>query len=125
MEKLLLKSTRTPGASWISAGFWGMDARCNVYAPAAQRELKWILARQSDKDYIQAYCIQRRALVEKFLALYEAEVVPFFLICAARNLRRCERLQRAGGEPWPQRARSWADLISAICTTESPRRRRR
>jgi 4-aminobutyrate aminotransferase-like enzyme/Ser/Thr protein kinase RdoA (MazF antagonist) len=56
-----------------------MDAGLADFAhPAAQRELKWDLAAagwiRQHFDHIKD--TSRRALVEKFLALYEAEVVP-------------------------------------------------
>jgi 4-aminobutyrate aminotransferase-like enzyme/Ser/Thr protein kinase RdoA (MazF antagonist) len=56
-----------------------MDGALQSFAhPAAQRELKWDSARAGwIKDYIKEIGdSKRRGLVEKFLALYEAEVVP-------------------------------------------------
>jgi len=53
--------------------------RCNrLRTRAASRELKWDSARAGwIREYIQEIGdSRRRALVEKFLALYEAEVVP-------------------------------------------------
>jgi 4-aminobutyrate aminotransferase-like enzyme/Ser/Thr protein kinase RdoA (MazF antagonist)/murein DD-endopeptidase MepM/ murein hydrolase activator NlpD len=63
-----------------------MDAALADFAhPAAQRELKWNLAGaawiRQHLDHIRD--ASRRALVEKFLALYEAEVLPI-----ASKLRR-------------------------------------
>jgi 4-aminobutyrate aminotransferase-like enzyme/Ser/Thr protein kinase RdoA (MazF antagonist) len=63
-----------------------MDAALADFAhPAAQRELKWNLAGagwiRQHLDHIRD--ASRRALVEKFLALYEAEVLPI-----ASRLRR-------------------------------------
>ncbi len=61
-------------------GFLGtMDAALQSFShPAAHRELKWDSSRASwIKDYIRHIAgAKRRALVEKFLALYELEVVP-------------------------------------------------
>ncbi|HKV62761.1 MAG TPA: aminotransferase class III-fold pyridoxal phosphate-dependent enzyme [Candidatus Acidoferrum sp.] len=56
-----------------------MDAALQSFVhPAASRELKWDSARAGwIKDYIKEIGdSNRRGLVEKFLALYEAEVVP-------------------------------------------------
>jgi 4-aminobutyrate aminotransferase-like enzyme/Ser/Thr protein kinase RdoA (MazF antagonist) len=56
-----------------------MDGALQSFAhPAASRELKWDSARAGwIKEYIKEIGdSKRRALVEKFLALYEAEVVP-------------------------------------------------
>jgi len=56
-----------------------MDAALQSFThPAAHRELKWDSSRAGwIKDYIKEIAdSKRRALVEKFLALYEAEVVP-------------------------------------------------
>src|SRR6266403_432809 len=72
---------------------------------AAHRELKWDSSRAGwIKDYVKHIAdLKRRALVEKFLALYEAEVVP--------NLLRLRRRVIYGdandhnvlvSEPWPQ-----------------------
>jgi len=48
--------------------------------PATHRDLKWDLSRSLwARDYLsQIHNPQRRALVEKFLALFEAEAVPLF-----------------------------------------------
>ena len=72
--------------------------------PAAQRELKWDFARagwiREHLDLISD--TERRALVEKFLALYDAEVVP-----AIGRLRRSVVYGDANdynvlvSEPWP------------------------
>jgi 4-aminobutyrate aminotransferase-like enzyme/Ser/Thr protein kinase RdoA (MazF antagonist) len=52
--------------------------------PAAHRELKWDLASAGwIREELERIESSRRALVEKFLALYEAEVVP-----ALHNIRR-------------------------------------
>ena len=56
-----------------------MDAALQTFAhPAAERELKWDSSRAGwIKDYVREISDSKRcALVEKFLALYEAEVVP-------------------------------------------------
>jgi len=56
-----------------------MDAALQSFGhPAAHRELKWDSSRAGwVKDHIKHIAdSKRRALVEKFLALYEAEVVP-------------------------------------------------
>jgi 4-aminobutyrate aminotransferase-like enzyme/Ser/Thr protein kinase RdoA (MazF antagonist) len=56
-----------------------LDAALQDFAhPAAERELKWDLARTGwIRDYLQHIpSPARRALVERFLALYEAEVLP-------------------------------------------------
>ena len=83
-----------------------LDAALQSFThPAAQRELKWDSSRASRiKDYIKHIGdSKRRALVEKFLALYEAEVVPFL-----SHLRRTVIYGDANdynvlvGEPWPQ-----------------------
>jgi 4-aminobutyrate aminotransferase-like enzyme/Ser/Thr protein kinase RdoA (MazF antagonist) len=63
-----------------------MDAALQDFShPAAARELKWDLSRAGwIREYLR--CIERpkrRALVEKFLALYEQEIVP-----ALPHLRR-------------------------------------
>src|SRR5258708_7632731 len=73
--------------------------------PAAQRELKWDSARAGwIKDYIKHIDdSKRRALVKKFLALYEAEVVPVL-----PQLRRSVIYGDANdynvlfSDPWPQ-----------------------
>ncbi len=72
---------------------------------AAHRELKWDSSRAGwIKDYIKHIAdLKRRALVEKFLALYEAEVVPHLA-----RLRRGVIYGDANdhnvlvSEPWPQ-----------------------
>jgi 4-aminobutyrate aminotransferase-like enzyme/Ser/Thr protein kinase RdoA (MazF antagonist) len=73
--------------------------------PAAHRELKWDLARAGwIRDYLHHIADpSRRALVEKFLALYESEVVP-----ALPSLRRSVIYGDANDynvlvtPPWPQ-----------------------
>jgi Ser/Thr protein kinase RdoA (MazF antagonist) len=73
--------------------------------PAAQRELKWDSARAGwIKEYIKEIGdSRRRRLVEKFLTLYEAEVVP-----ALPRLRRSVIYGDANdynvlvGDAWPQ-----------------------
>jgi 4-aminobutyrate aminotransferase-like enzyme/Ser/Thr protein kinase RdoA (MazF antagonist) len=73
--------------------------------PAAQRELKWDLARaQWIRSYLHLVTDSpRRALVERFLALYEDTVVP-----ALPLLRRSVIYGDANdhnvlvGEPWPE-----------------------
>jgi 4-aminobutyrate aminotransferase-like enzyme/Ser/Thr protein kinase RdoA (MazF antagonist) len=73
--------------------------------PAAHCELKWDSSRAAwIKEYIpEIEGAQRRALVEQFLALYEAEVVPRF-----PRLRRSVIYGDANdynvlvSEPWPQ-----------------------
>ncbi len=83
-----------------------MDAALQSFThPAASRELKWDSSRAGwIKDYIKEIPdSKRRALVEKFLALYEAEVVPVF-----PRLRRSVIYGDANdynilvGEAWPQ-----------------------
>src|SRR6266481_8719802 len=83
-----------------------MDAALQSFShPAAHRELKWDSSRAGwIKDYVKYISdSKRRALVEKFLALYETEVVP--------NLRRLRRSVIYGdandhnvlvSDPWPQ-----------------------
>ncbi len=82
-----------------------MDAALADFAhPAAQRELKWDFARAGwIREYLHLIPDSaRRALVEHFLALYEAEVVP-----AMPWLRRSVVYGDANdynvlvGEPWP------------------------
>ena len=83
-----------------------MDAALQSFEhPAALRELKWDSSRAGwIKEYIlEIESAERRKLVEKFLRLYEEEVVP-----------RLPRLRRSviygdandynvlAGEPWPQ-----------------------
>src|SRR5213078_2078470 len=91
-----------------------MDAALQSFAhPAAHRELKWDSSRAAwIKEYVKHIAdSKRRALVERFLALYEAEVVP--------NLPRLRRSVIYGdandhnvlvSEPWPQ-PRKIAGLI--------------
>src|SRR5258707_9964241 len=83
-----------------------MDAALQSFMhPAAQRELKWDSARAGwIKDYIKHIDdSKRRALVKKFLALYEAEVVPVL-----PQLRRSVIYGDANdynvlfSDPWPQ-----------------------
>jgi 4-aminobutyrate aminotransferase-like enzyme/Ser/Thr protein kinase RdoA (MazF antagonist) len=83
-----------------------MDAALQSFAhPAAQRELKWDASRAGwIRDYIKHIAdSKRRAMVEKFLALYEAEVVP-----ALPRLRRSVIYGDANdhnvlvSDPWPQ-----------------------
>ncbi len=83
-----------------------MDAALQSFAhAAAHRELKWDSSRAGwSKDYIKHIPdSKRRALVEKFLALYEADVVPIL-----PRLRRSVIYGDANdynvlvGEPWPQ-----------------------
>src|SRR6266566_2456534 len=91
-----------------------MDAALQSFAhPAAHRELKWDSSRAVwIKEYVKHIAdSKRRALVERFLALYEAEVAP--------NLPRLRRSVIYGdandhnvlvSEPWPQ-PRKIAGLI--------------
>src|SRR5580693_6452925 len=73
--------------------------------PAAHRELKWDLARSGwIRDYLRYIGDSgRRALVERFLGLYESDVVP-----ALPSLRRSVIYGDANGynvlvsSPWPQ-----------------------
>jgi 4-aminobutyrate aminotransferase-like enzyme/Ser/Thr protein kinase RdoA (MazF antagonist) len=83
-----------------------MDAALQSFThAAAHRELKWDSSRASwIKDYIKHISdSKRRALVEKFLALYEAEVVPVL-----PRLRRSVIYGDANdynvlvSDPWPQ-----------------------
>jgi 4-aminobutyrate aminotransferase-like enzyme/Ser/Thr protein kinase RdoA (MazF antagonist)/murein DD-endopeptidase MepM/ murein hydrolase activator NlpD len=83
-----------------------MDAALQTFThPAAHRELKWDSSRAGwIKDYVKHIAgSKRRALVEKFLALYEAEVVPVL-----PRLRRSVIYGDANdhnvlvSEPWPQ-----------------------
>jgi 4-aminobutyrate aminotransferase-like enzyme/Ser/Thr protein kinase RdoA (MazF antagonist)/murein DD-endopeptidase MepM/ murein hydrolase activator NlpD len=83
-----------------------MDAALQSFEhPAAHRELKWDSSRASwIKEFIREIeGNERRALVEKFLALYEAEVVP-----RLSRLRRSVIYGDANdhnvlvSEPWPQ-----------------------
>ena len=83
-----------------------MDAALQDFShPAAHRELKWDLSRA---NWIAEYlhCIEgaaRRALVERFLKLYQTEVIP-----ALPRLRRSVIYGDANdhnvlvGAPWPQ-----------------------
>jgi 4-aminobutyrate aminotransferase-like enzyme/Ser/Thr protein kinase RdoA (MazF antagonist) len=83
-----------------------MDAALQSFThAAAHRELKWDSSRAGwIKDYIgQIADSKRRALVEKFLALYEAEVIPVL-----PRLRRSVIYGDANdynvlvSDPWPQ-----------------------
>ncbi len=83
-----------------------MDAALQTFThPAAHRELKWDSSRAGwIKDYVKHIAgSKRRALVEKFLALYEAEVV-----LVLPRLRRSVVYGDANdhnvlvSEPWPQ-----------------------
>jgi 4-aminobutyrate aminotransferase-like enzyme/Ser/Thr protein kinase RdoA (MazF antagonist) len=83
-----------------------MDAALQSFShPAAHRELKWDSSRAAwIKEYVQHIAdATRRALVEKFLKLYDSEVVP-----ALPRLRRSIIYGDANdynvlvSEPWPQ-----------------------
>src|SRR6266852_3236164 len=83
-----------------------MDAALQTFThPAAHRELKWDSSRAGwIKDYVKHIAgSKRRALVEKFLSLYEAEVVPVL-----PRLRRAVIYGDANdhnvlvSDPWPQ-----------------------
>jgi 4-aminobutyrate aminotransferase-like enzyme/Ser/Thr protein kinase RdoA (MazF antagonist) len=83
-----------------------MDVALQSFAhPAAHRELKWDSSRVSwIKEYVKHIAdSNRRALVEKFIKLYESEVVP-----ALPRLRRSIIYGDANdynvlvGDPWPQ-----------------------
>jgi 4-aminobutyrate aminotransferase-like enzyme/Ser/Thr protein kinase RdoA (MazF antagonist) len=83
-----------------------MDAALQSFShPGAHRELKWDSSRAGwIKDYVQHIAEpKRRALVEKFLALYLSEVVP-----ALPRLRRSVIYGDANdhnvlvNDPWPQ-----------------------
>jgi 4-aminobutyrate aminotransferase-like enzyme/Ser/Thr protein kinase RdoA (MazF antagonist) len=83
-----------------------MDAGlANFSHPATHRELKWDLSRASwIRDYLSHIGnSKQRALVEKFLALYESEVIP-----ALPSLRRSVIYGDANdynvlvSPPWPQ-----------------------
>jgi 4-aminobutyrate aminotransferase-like enzyme/Ser/Thr protein kinase RdoA (MazF antagonist) len=83
-----------------------MDAALADFShPAAQRELKWDLGRSSwIRDYLRYIDdSSRRALVERFLGLYESDVVP-----ALPSLRRSVLYGDANDYnvlvslPWPQ-----------------------
>src|SRR5712664_2230926 len=83
-----------------------MDAALESFThAAAHRELKWDSSRAGwIKDYVKHIAgSKRRALVEKFLALYEAEVVPVL-----PRLRRSVIYGDANdynvlvSDPWPQ-----------------------
>src|SRR6266576_327330 len=83
-----------------------MDAALQSFAhAAAHRELKWDASRAGwIKDYVKHIAgSKRRALVEKFLALYEAEVAPLL-----PRLRRSMIYGDANdhnvlvSDPWPQ-----------------------
>jgi 4-aminobutyrate aminotransferase-like enzyme/Ser/Thr protein kinase RdoA (MazF antagonist) len=97
----------SPGLLGDLGRFLGeMDAALQSFAhAAAHRELKWDSSRAGwIKDYVKHIAdAKRRALVEKFLALYEAEVVPVL-----PRLRRGVIYGDANdynvlvSEPWPQ-----------------------
>jgi 4-aminobutyrate aminotransferase-like enzyme/Ser/Thr protein kinase RdoA (MazF antagonist) len=83
-----------------------MDAALRDFShPAVHRELKWDLARAGwIRDYLKHIeDSARRTLVERFLALYESEVVP-----AVKSLRRSVVYGDANdynvliSPPWPQ-----------------------
>jgi 4-aminobutyrate aminotransferase-like enzyme/Ser/Thr protein kinase RdoA (MazF antagonist) len=83
-----------------------MDAALQSFShPAAHRELKWDSSRAAwIKDYVPHIAdSNRRALIEKFIKLYESEVVP-----ALPQLRRSIIYGDANdynvlvGHPWPQ-----------------------
>jgi 4-aminobutyrate aminotransferase-like enzyme/Ser/Thr protein kinase RdoA (MazF antagonist) len=83
-----------------------MDAALQSFShPAAHRELKWDSSRASwIKNYVQHIAdAKRHILVEKFLGLYESEVVP-----ALPRLRRSVIYGDANdhnvlvSDPWPQ-----------------------
>jgi 4-aminobutyrate aminotransferase-like enzyme len=83
-----------------------MDAALQTFShPAAHRELKWDSSRTGwIKEYVPHIAdAKRRALVEKFLALYEAQVVPVL-----PRLRRTVIYGDANdynvliSDPWPQ-----------------------
>jgi 4-aminobutyrate aminotransferase-like enzyme/Ser/Thr protein kinase RdoA (MazF antagonist) len=83
-----------------------MDAALTDFShPAVLRELKWDLARAGwIRDFLKHIeDSKRRALVERFLALYESEVVP-----AVKSLRRSVVYGDANdynvliSPPWPQ-----------------------
>jgi 4-aminobutyrate aminotransferase-like enzyme/Ser/Thr protein kinase RdoA (MazF antagonist) len=83
-----------------------MDAALQDFShPSANRELKWNLADAGwIRDYLRSIADpSRRALVERFLALYETDVVP-----ALARLRRSVIYGDANdhnilvGPPWPQ-----------------------
>ena len=91
-----------------------MDAALQSFShPAAHRELKWDSSRALwIKDYIKEIAdSKRRALVEKFIALYESEVVPVL-----PRLRRSVIYGDANdhnvlvSDPWP-RPREVASVI--------------
>ena len=83
-----------------------MDAALQSFShPASHRELKWDSSRAAwIKDYVQHIGdAKRRALVEKFITLYESEVIP-----ALPRLRRSVIYGDANdynvlvSDPWPQ-----------------------
>jgi len=83
-----------------------MDAALQSFAhPAAHRELKWDSSRARwIKEYVRHIGDERRrALVEKFIALYEAEAVPLLprlrrsVICGDAN-----DYNVLVSDPWPQ-----------------------
>jgi len=104
-----------------------MDAALQSFThPAAHRELKWDSSRAGwIKEYVKHIGnSKRRALVEKFLALYETEAVP--------NLPRLRRSVIYGdandhnvlvSEPWPQPRRiagviDFGDMHCGITASE-------
>jgi hydroxylysine kinase len=83
-----------------------MDAALQAFShPAALRELKWDSSRAGwIKEYVPHIAdAKRRALVEKFLSLYETEVIP-----VSSRLRRSVIYGDANdhnvlvSDPWPQ-----------------------
>jgi 4-aminobutyrate aminotransferase-like enzyme/Ser/Thr protein kinase RdoA (MazF antagonist) len=105
-----------------------MDAALQSFShPAANRELKWDSSRAGwIKDYAKDIDdSKRRALVEKFLALYEAEVVP-----SSPRLRRSVIYGDANdhnvlvSDPWPQPRKiagviDFGDLHHGITASEA------
>ena len=109
-----------------------MDAALADFThPAATRELKWDLARAGwIREHLgEIETPARRALVERVLARYEAEVVPALPTPAARrDPRRRQRPQRDRRRPArPAAGGRRASSTSATCTTASwwPSRRSR
>jgi 4-aminobutyrate aminotransferase-like enzyme/Ser/Thr protein kinase RdoA (MazF antagonist) len=104
-----------------------MDAALQSFShPAAHRELKWDSSRATwIKEYVQHIAdANRRALVEKFLRLYEAEAVP-----ALPRLRRSVIYGDANdynvlvSEPWPHPRRvasviDFGDLHHGLMVSE-------
>src|SRR5260370_6368144 len=119
---------RTPELLGDLGRFLGeMDAALQSFTHAgAHRELKWDSSRAGcSKDYLQHIAdSKRRALVEKFLAVYEAEVVP--------NLPRLRRSVIYGdandynvlvSDPWPQPRKvvgviDFGDMHHGLTTSE-------